>query len=137
MTIDSSATDRAGNALASEFVATFSTLRQIETVVSVVDQHQYFAAEGEYSSGPRDDVLRPSPDRRGGYEDQYDFGLVVFDESDSELATALAEADTYALELYANTTVTGSRLHRRAHRRERPRLDDDPLVRTRHDERDA
>ena len=42
------------------------------------------------------------------YEWQYDFGLVAFSKSDAALIAALPDAQTYALELYSQTALTGA-----------------------------
>ncbi|HSC88307.1 MAG TPA: Ig-like domain-containing protein [Polyangiaceae bacterium] len=99
--VSTGAEDLAGNALTGAVQETFATLRRIETVINATDQRQYFLAEGSSVSagGTSFYVRRQMGDLN--YEDQWDYGLVVFNNTAPGLDVALGPDDTVTLELYA------------------------------------
>jgi hypothetical protein len=110
ITVQSSAEDAAGNALAAPYTSSFSTLRRLQTPVTISQQWAYFDADSSYEliASPTFYVSRQVGGN--GYEDQYTFGLVGFDKSNAALTTAASTAESVALELYATTALTGATL---------------------------
>src|SRR6187431_147770 len=106
ISVQTSARDAAGNALAAAYTSSFSTLRRLQTLVTATEQTGYFAAESDYGwgAGTTFNVIRQVGG--GGWEDQYTYGLVGFPKTNTTLTGAPANAESVALELYAGNALS-------------------------------